>query len=131
MEEEVTTYRVIRNNVVYQFPTQSAATAFENAYDSVEASAAAEWQKRSVQVLRNAEKALNEGIALTALFEDNDLLTLILATPEGQNVPGMTITAKRAIEIGDLMQNLLEWVSQPLDTELPNPPTRRRVITSR
>ena len=130
MEEEVTTYRVIRNNVVYQFPTQSAATAFENAYDSVEASAAAEWQKRSVQVLRNAEKALNEGIALTALFEDNDLLTLILATPEGQNVPGMTITAKRAIEIGNLMQDLLQWVSEPLTGE-GSQPTRRRVITQR
>lgn len=131
MDEETTTYRVLRNNTYYEFPTQAAAEAFTNAYDSVEAAAASEWQRRSVAVLRSAEKLLNEGQALTALFEDNDLLTLIQATPDGQNVPGMTISARRAIEIGDLMVNLLTWVSQSLQTELPNPPSRRRVITQR
>jgi hypothetical protein len=128
---EDTKITVTRGGVYYEFPTQAAADAFTNAYDSVEAAAASEWQKRSIAVLRSAEKLLNEGQALTALFEDNDLLTLIQATPDGQNVPGMTISARRAIEIGDLMVNLLAWVSQQLETELPNPPTRRRVITQR
>ncbi len=131
-DEETTIFRVVRNNVMYDFDTQAAADAFE-ALTEPQLSAMNEWTRRSLALLKQAEKIVSEGSSLEMIYLDNDLFDLVLSVPDAGIIPGTTITKERAIAIGALLQDLKTWLSQSAvgDPATAGLPTRRRIILQR
>ncbi len=130
--EETAIYHVNRNNTIYEFDSKAAADAFE-ALTEPQLSAMNEWTRRSLTLLKSAEKIVAEGSNLEMIYLDNDLFDLVLSVPDGAVIPGTTITKERAIAIGALLQDLKAWLAEPAvgDPAVAGLPTRRRIILQR
>jgi hypothetical protein len=74
-------------------------------------SALVEWVTRARDILRSFEERLAAAGTLRVLYEDNNLLDLIVATPPGQLVPGINLPMLRLLAIGCFFQDLTAHLS--------------------
>ncbi|MEI8306083.1 MAG: hypothetical protein WCF99_03350 [Chloroflexales bacterium] len=131
IQDEAGNWSVTLGQTRYPFPSEIAARAFVAAV-TVAQPAALEWITGAKALLRTFEAMLAEAGRLRTLYEDNDLLDLTLATPDGENVPGMGVTKLRSIAIGSLLQDVVLFLSEPTVGEGGMTlPTRRKVIVQR
>jgi hypothetical protein len=121
------------NNETYKFADLNTATAYLTLIDN-KSEAAMTWASGVSKMIRDLETLLAEANKLKIIYDDNDLFDLVVATPDGSIVPGMSMTKLRSIIIGSLMQDLDVFLSQDTVGNPPNGipmPIRRKVITQR
>jgi hypothetical protein len=79
--------------------------------------AAAEWAERSLDLLNQLEVVLKEAANLEAVYNYNDLFPLVMATPSGYPVPGMTFNQTQASEVGSLFQDVKVFLAENVQGE--------------
>jgi hypothetical protein len=111
---------------------EAAAQAFATAASST--AALVEWATRAKQLLRQMEGLLAEAGLLRVMYDDNELLPLLLATPQGAPMPGIGLPLRRLLGIGCLFQDLTAFLAQNVVGVPPAPiplGVRRVVMTLR
>jgi hypothetical protein len=95
-----------------------------------------EWAEGAQKILDTLRGVIRDARDLEAFFIDNPAIyAAILATAQGEIVPGTTKTREQLIFMGALMQDASLFFGDPVIGDPPhgieNPPKRRAVVMAR